>query len=133
MNHLFELDCMIHLDNGTLRESVLEVLTADHNFDGILAFLLPFTPGNPILDIQMSAFIYASRIASFCLQNLPEKNIFHFLDSYGSVLMKCFENMQALKKNEACFHWLKFGKFQNFSGVTKNGIRTMFKGFLSSK
>ncbi|KPM03619.1 hypothetical protein QR98_0020520, partial [Sarcoptes scabiei] len=102
---LLRLFMMIHFRNATFRNIVVSVLTLEHNFDAIHSFLLPITINlvtNPnkdlinekILNLDKISFIYAAKIAIACVQYLPERNLLHFYDIYGKILLKNIENVR---------------------------------------
>lgn len=96
---LYRLYTMISFDKAALRKIVVSVLTLDHNFDAILAFILPITStieSVPALErttmYSQLAFIYASNIALACVHYIPESCLLHFFDTYGRKLLKNVAN-----------------------------------------
>ena len=123
IDHLYRLYTMVYLERSVLRETVVGLLTSEHNFDAVLAFLLPAqgsssatetsssttstttttTTTTSFLDSSIS-FVYASRLAAACIQYLPEGQLVHFYDVYGQLLLRSIESARresVLKESSA--------------------------------
>src|SRR5699024_9903826 len=118
---------------SVFRESVISLLTMDHNFDAIISFLLPITSQfNPqkmslinenISSLDSISFVYATKLTISCIQYLPEKNLIHFYDSYGKLLLKSIETVQSLVQDASVKlhksdiyqnHIIKFASLSNW-------------------
>lgn len=140
IEHLARLYTLVYLDRSVFRDSVISLLTMDHNFDVLLAFLLPITsqmctPKMTLISENISSmdsvsFVYATKLTISCIQYLPEKNFIHFYDSYGKLLLKSIETVQSLAQNAAVKfhksdiyqnHILRFASLANWLSPLKTG------------
>ncbi|KAJ6219358.1 hypothetical protein RDWZM_005170 [Blomia tropicalis] len=140
IDSLLRLFTMTHLDRSIFRESVLFILTLEHNFDSILLFLLKITTkqfnstklsliNEKVSSLDSISFVYATKLAISCIEYLPERNLIHFYESYGQLLLNCIDTVQSMVTNSSAKlhrsdiyqnHILKFASLSNWLAPLKS-------------
>jgi hypothetical protein len=117
------------LFSGISRDAIVNILSAEHNFDAILPFIS--STGDKKKDSQLFKSVSCGYAVELCLVTIQliDSNAMHFFDNYGQTLLKLSEN-DLIPKLPTLSNWLtplKNGSYNVYNENTFTTLMTIVK------